>query len=310
MSGPDPVARRRVLAWLGATTALGLVGCSRGQDDGGRAGREDDSEPAPPDGTTDLGIAYGAGAHRRGRLLVPSAATADDRAPVLVLVPGGFWRSGADPTLLDAVAVDAVDRGWAAWRIDFRPSDVDGGGWPGTFVDVAAAIDHVATLAGDLPVDVERLVVIGHSSGAALALWAAGRIGLPADAPGADPAVRPRGAVGLSAVTNLAAASIDRLGDGAVDDLMGVPATIDPDQRYLLASPIQRLPLDVPTLLVHGAEDAIVPSTQSSTFVDRARDAGDGSRLVLTDAVDHFAALDPASEAWESAADWIADRLD
>lgn len=293
---------------MAASAALATVGCSGGDDGAGDPAAVDDA-PAPPAGASDEVIAYGSGRYRSGRLLVPARATADDPVPVVVLVPGGFWRSDADPTLVDDLAVDAVGRGWAVWRIEHRPSDA-GGGWPGTFVDAAAAVDHVATMADDHPIDPARLVTVGHSSGAVLALWAAARAGLPADAPGADPVVRPRGAVALSGVTNLAAASIERLGDGAVDELMGTPATNDPDQRYLLASPIQRLPLGVPTLLTHGADDAIVPATQSRAFVDRARDAGDESDLEVTETVDHFAALDPASRAWEGAVEWIEGRLD
>ncbi len=70
------------------------------------------------------------------------------------------------------------------WNIEYRRVG-DGGGWPATFEDVAAAIDHLATL--DAPVDLERVSILGHSAGGHLALWAAGRTRASRGAPGNQP---------------------------------------------------------------------------------------------------------------------------
>ncbi len=63
-------------------------------------------------------------------------------------------------------------RGWAVWNIEYRRIG-DGGGWPETFADVAAAIDHLDGLHPAL--DLDRVELLGHSAGGHLALWAAGR---------------------------------------------------------------------------------------------------------------------------------------
>jgi acetyl esterase/lipase len=226
---------------------------------------------------------------------------------VVVLVHGGFWRPQYDRTLMDPLAEAVVAHGWAAWNIDYRPAG-EGGGWPTTFTDVAAAIDHLPALVDEHPLDLDRVAVVGHSAGGTLALWSAARSGLPADAPGAAPVVVPAAVVSLAGVTNRAAGSLERLGGGAVNDLMGGSA-IRVGDRYGLASPIERLPLGVPTLLVHGQDDVIVPPVLSETFRDRAADAGDEVEARILPDVDHFDLIDPDTAAWDGVVDWLDGHL-
>lgn len=297
------LSRRAVLGLAVAGTAWVVAGC--GDDDG-----DADGVPGPPGPADDEEdgvevIAYGDEDDlQRGALSLPGGAGPH---PVVVLVHGGFWRPEYDRALMDPLAVSAVAEGWAAWNVDYRPSGEDGG-WPTTFTDVAAAVDHLAVLAEDHPLDLERVAVVGHSAGGTLALWSAARAGLPADAPGADPVVRPAAVLSQAGVTNLAAGSLEALGRGAVDDLMGGSATTV-GSRYGLASPIERLPLGVPTYLVHGRDDAIVPPVQAETYRDRATDAGDDVTARLLDGVDHFAVIDPDHEAWRGVVDWLGERL-
>lgn len=287
-----PLSRRAVLGLGLAGAVWAVAGCS--DDDG-----DDDEE----DGV-DV-IAYGDEDDlQRGALSLPEG---DGPHPVVVLVHGGFWRPQYDRSLMDPLAESVVGEGWAAWNVDYRPAG-EGGGWPTTFTDVAAAVDHLAVLAEDHPLDLDRVAVVGHSAGGTLALWTAARAGLPADAPGAAPVVDPAAVVAQAAVTNLAAASLEGLGSGAVDDLMGGSATTE-GSRYGLASPIERLPLGVPTYLVHGQADPIVPPVQSETYRDRAIDAGDEVTARLLTDVDHFAVIDPEHEAWEGVVAWLGERF-
>lgn len=293
------VSRRAVLALLGAGVAWVATGCSvGGRDDGDAA---DDGEPEE-DGTV---IAYGDEELQRGALTRPTGA---GPFPVVVLVHGGFWRAQYDRALMDDLAASVVAEGWAAWNVDYRPVG-EGGGWPATFTDVAAAVDHLAVLAEEHPLDLDRVAVVGHSAGGTLALWSAARAGLPADAPGAGPAVVPTAVVSQAGVVNLAAGSLEHLGAGAVDDLMGVSATGGTVDDYGVASPIERLPLGVPTLLVHGRADEIVPVTQSEAYAARAEDAGDDVTARLLDDVGHFEVIDPDHDAWAAVVDWLTDHL-
>jgi acetyl esterase/lipase len=215
--------------------------------------------------------------------------------PVAVVIHGGFWRARYDRTLMEALCVDLAGSGWAAWNLEYRRVG-GGGGWPATFDDVAAGIDHLAALA--VPLDLARVVAIGHSAGGHLALWAASR-----DRPG----VAVTGAVGQAAVSDLAAVARLGLSSGAVEELLGGSPEQVPD-RYAAASPAQRLPLGVPLLLVHGAQDDTVPVALSRDFQRAALAAGDTCDLVVCERDGHFEHIDPASAAWATVKRWLADR--
>ena len=124
-------------------------------------------------------IAYGDHPDQVGNLHLP-AGDRDGPWPAVVLIHGGFWRYGWDRTLMTPLARDLAARGIAAWNIEYRRVGQEGGGWPGTLEDVAAAADAVVGLEG---VDASRVATVGHSAGGHLALWLAARHRLPAGAP-------------------------------------------------------------------------------------------------------------------------------
>src|SRR5918998_2667000 len=147
------------------------------------------------------------------------------------------------------LARDLAGRGIAAWNVEYRRVGQDGGGWPGTFLDVAAAVDH---LTGVEQVDSTRTLACGHSAGGHLALWLAARSRLPAGTPGAEPRVRPRAVVAQAAVSALSGAATTENARAAAADLLGGTALDVPD-RYLAADPTRLLPLGTPQVLVHGS---------------------------------------------------------
>ncbi len=229
----------------------------------------------------------------------------DKPAPVAVVLHGGFWKHRYGRSLNEPLCRDLAARGWAAWNVEYRRvGGRAGGGWPGTFADVAAAVDELAVLAREVPLDLGRVVTIGHSAGGHLALWAAARPGLPDGSPGAGPAVTVTHAVAQAGVSDLVeAARLDR-GGGAVRRLLGGL----PEERreaYALGSPLARLPLGVPQLLVHGEEDDTVPAALSRRYAEAAAAAGDEVELVALPGVGHYEHLDPASEAWKIVTDWL-----
>jgi acetyl esterase/lipase len=235
---------------------------------------------------------YGADPSQVADLHTPAAG---DGWPVAVVIHGGFWRARYDRTLMEALCADLAGSGWAAWNLEYRRVG-GGGGWPATFDDVAAGIDHLAGLA--VPLDLARVVAVGHSAGGHLALWAASR-----DRPG----VAVTGAVGQAAVSDLAAVARLGLSSGAVEELLGGSPEQVPD-RYAAASPAQRLPLGVPLLLAHGARDDTVPVALSRDFQRAALAAGDTCDLVVGERDGHFEHIDPASAAWATVKRWLADR--
>lgn len=217
--------------------------------------------------------------------------------PVVVLIHGGFWRSQYTKMLMNKLARSVTDHGWAAWNIEYRRMGPlgGGGGWPETFVDVAAAIDHLAEIDA---VSTHRVVTCGHSAGGHLALWAAARPRLPAGAPGDGSRVRPTGAVSLAGVTDLREADTARLGADAVASLLGGHWE-GHAERYAQASPAELLPLGVPQVLVHGLDDTVVPPSMSENYQLRAAKLGDPVSYVPVEATAHRDLIDPASRAWE-----------
>jgi acetyl esterase/lipase len=210
---------------------------------------------------------------------------------------------------MHALAADLVRRGVAVWNVEYRRVGCPGGGWPGTFDDVAAGADLLGELAGRFGLDLGRVAVVGHSAGGHLALWLAARHRLAPGSPGAEPGLRPRLAVGLAAVADLVEAARRRLSDDAVVGLLGCRPEQRPDV-YGQASPAELLPTGVRQLLVHGTADTSVPVDLSRRYQAAAERAGDRCELVTLPGVDHFALIDPASDAWRSTAEVLSAELD
>lgn len=226
--------------------------------------------------------------------------------PCVALLHGGFWRSGWDRTLMTPLALELARRGLAVWNVEYRGTGSDGGGWPTTFLDVAAALDHLAEVEA---VDRARIATCGHSAGGHLALWSAGRAALPHGSALGAPRLRPLAAVSLGGVCDLEEGARDALGAGAVEALLGAGPDAEP-ARYATASPSRLLPLGASLLLVHGEADDVVPAEQSKAFAEAAREAGDPVELRVLPGVDHFDVIEPEHPAWRGAADWLVASLD
>ena len=280
------VSRRRALGVLGAVGAsvAGLGGLVRSL-----------TSPAPRPkvvaGTVRTREAYGELPRQVGEWWVPPGASGT--LPTVVLVHGGYWRSGYDLRLQDAVAAHLAGRGFLVWNVDYRPSSDP---WPATLSDVALAFDHTTGGRYADRVDRRRLAVVGHSAGGHLALWLASRSRIAAGGPGAEPRLpAPALVVAQAPVAALADGARLGLGGGAVQALLGGPPDAVPG-RYATADPSALLPTGVPSVLLHAADDDLVPISQSTGYVEAATAAGDDSRLVRVDG-GHFGHLDPASSA-------------
>jgi acetyl esterase/lipase len=238
---------------------------------------------------------YGSGPDRHGELLVPAGAPPAAGWPVVVTIHGGYWRQRYDASLMDPLAADLAGRSWAVWNLEYRR--VRGaGGWPRTFDDVEAGVAALGGLAA--PLDLERVVVVGHSAGGHLALVLLGR---------ASRAPAIAAVAALAPVADLRAAHAAGLSDHAVRELLGG----DPDDapaRWAAADPLTHVGHGVPVLLVHGTADEDVPLAQSEAYEAVARAAGDPVTFERG-AWDHMELIDPASSAWTSTRTWLARRV-
>lgn len=208
--------------------------------------------------------------------------SAIDRSCVIVLVHGGFWRWPVNRWVTSLLARDAARRGFTVFNVEYRRLGRfgGGGGWPETFDDVADAVTVVAERLDD-----SRIVLVGHSAGGHLALVTAARH-----------AARVVGVVAMSAPTNLRALSEN--GSEPVDALVADAPAAD---RWRLTSPIEMVPLGVPTLCVHGDADTTVRPDSSTDYVRAAVSADDEAELVLVPGETHRSALLPSSGIWRAA---------
>ncbi|CAN5770516.1 alpha/beta hydrolase [soil metagenome] len=253
------------------------------------------STTAPP---ADHRIAYGAHPLQFGELRLPAGS---GRVPVVVFIHGGCWRAQYDLAHVASASSALAADGYATWTIEYRRLGDVGGGWPGTFEDVALAVDHVRSLAAQFPrLDTTRVVLMGHSAGGQLAVWAASRTAADASGPlqQAGPPLAVAGVVSLAGITDLAQYGATSSGcNGAVTPLMGGDPSTVPD-RYRAVSPVERVPLRMPVRLVHGDADAIVPVAQSRDFDARNRAAGGASEVFVIAGAGHFDLVAPSAEAW------------
>ena len=240
--------------------------------------------PLPPPGER---IKYGDGTHQFGELRMPKG---NGPFPVFVVIHGGCWQNAFDYTYITRLAAWLTERGVATWTIEYRRLGDDGGGWPGTFLDVANAADKLRQIASKAPVDLERVYTTGHSAGGQLALWLASRAKLPA---GNELFVKDplpvRGVLGLAAITDLARYRIGppKSCHSSVEPLLGgTPEEVG--ERYAATSPIERLPLGVPQVFIQGEKDPIVAAASVRSYVAAAKESGDAPVLLPLNSLGHF----------------------
>ncbi len=276
-AGPAPSRRGLLAGALAAGTVL--TGCSA-----------DTEEPRASISRS----TYGSDASQYGELYLPHGVP---RATVVVL-HGGFWLAGFVAAAMRPMCRALRAEGFAVWNLEYRRV-YGGGGWPATFLDVAAGVDHVGTFDA---VDADDVRVVGHSAGGQLAVWAASR----RDAtPGGASAVTITRCVSLAGVLDLSTAAAQGLGSGNVDELMGGGPT-DVPERYREADPTLLVPAGCPVACVVARDDEIVPRAQSTAYVAAAQRVGATASLDEVPG-DHSTIIDPTSTSWTTVLRLLAD---
>jgi acetyl esterase/lipase len=217
------------------------------------------TDPPPP--PADVRLAYGREPLQFGDLRLPEV----EAPPLAVVIHGGYWKANYNLIHAGHMSRALTHQGIATWNVEYRSVGDPGGGWPGTGNDVARAVELVA----ELPVDQTRVVLVGHSAGGQLALWAAKRAQLPV--------------VALAPVSDVRESAARTGPDGA-------PAGFMAAEHLAEGSPLELLPLGVRQIVIHGTDDDGVPYAMSERYVEAA---GGEAELATLEGTGHFEPIDP-----------------
>ena len=301
------------LTTLTAVLLMLSSGCSRG------SASADTSNVAPPASDTtktvrlmtpeelaslptqppDQRIAYGTDSSQYGELRVP---TGPGPHPVVVLVHGGCFKAAyAQASYFGQVGDALKAKGIATWNIEYRRLGQPGSGWPGTYLDVAHGVDYLRSLASLHKLDLRRVVIVGHSAGGHLAMWAAARPRVPKGSPlyVANP-LSVRGVVDLAGPVDMTAHIRKYEGlcrDSVITTLLGgTPSTVA--ERYAQVSPMALLPLGVPQVIAIGTYEDFVPRELVDAYATAAAKAGDSVRTLFFPGAGHFEIASATQWTW------------
>jgi acetyl esterase/lipase len=242
--------------------------------------------------------------------------------PTVLMVHGGCWQTEiADRRIMNWIADDLRRRGIAVWNIDYRGVDKEGGGYPGTFSDAAAAADALREHAPRYNLDISPLVAVGHSAGGHLALWLAARRSKAAQAPG--PLI-PRGSplTGLNPLPIDTVVSLGGLpdlelaaqppgsgcGTEIIERLVGSP-TLSVRNVYADTSVPRLAPLGARQVLINGRQDRIIPTEYALDYERKMRAAGDDVKVRMIDRTGHVELIAPETQAWAAVVEEIERAL-
>ena len=260
------------------------------------------NRPQPkPDAT----ISYGADPLQHVDLWLPKKAGAH---PVVLMVHGGCWQTEiAKADIMNWIADDLRKRGIAVWNIDYRGIDRPGGGYPGTFLDVAHAADLLESDARKYHLRADKVVAVGHSAGGHLALWLAARDGLPKASPLAMPhPLKLTAIVSLGGLPDLEADTVppaNTCDNDPVPGLVGRPSASRPDV-YADTSPAALPDPAIAVTQVNGVLDRIAPPVVAANYARKRK-----THRVTIPEEGHVELITPGTKSWTETVRVIEEAL-
>jgi acetyl esterase/lipase len=236
--------------------------------------------PPPP---ADARLPYGTDPNQFAELRLPKIK---GPFPVAMNIHGGFWRAKYTLAHAGHLCAALTAKGIATYNIEYRRVGNPGGGWPGTFEDIRSAYRYLAQIAKHYDFDSTKILVMGHSAGAQLALCLA-----------AHEASLQR-VISLAGVVDLQQAWEQHLSDNAVVAFLGgKPSEVT--EHYREADPM-KLAINHATTqwLIHGAGDDTVPSFFSRQYTEQKKTRGEDVHYTEISTAGHFDLIDPRSKAW------------
>ncbi len=217
--------------------------------------------------------------------------------PVVLMIHGGCWQKAiADRTLMNYSAEALRAAGIAVWNIEYRGVDEEGGGYPGTFLDVGRAADALMARGSEFGLDTSKVVAFGHSAGGHLALWAAGRHRLSSSsALYTEYPARLYGVVNSGGLADLEASEQLTLKSCLAD----IRDRLEGPNGFAETSPAYLLPIGTVQVSINGVRDRIAPPILGEQWTLKADLSGDEAHFVEVPG-GHVELVSPDTEAFET----------
>ncbi len=209
-------------------------------------------------------VKYGNDKRNTMNILVPKGST--DKTPFLLFMHGGAWISG-DKNDVAIVQLALGQAGIASASINYRYAS-DTVHYAGLMSDVNTAVNYIADHGKDWGVNTEKMAIGGISAGAHMALL----YGYHYDSGNhISSIISMAGPTDLTNVDFLNGATLLKLIDGA-NKLVGAKYEFGKPvpSQFKDASPIQYIK-NIPTLIIHGTGDMVVPYAQAELLSDRLK---------------------------------------
>ena len=243
-------------------------------------------------------IAYGAAPSQYAQLFRPAGT---GPFPVVVLVHGGCWTVAfGGIKQMRNVAGALVAQGIAVWNVEYRRVDEPGGGYPGTYEDMHAALDSLQQHAPQYQLDTTRILAMGHSAGGQLVQWIAGREKLPKTSPlYRDKFLPIKNIVSLGGLADLRHEKdlIKTSCERDIAQLAGQPSATRPD-IYSDTNAADLIPNGSRTVLATGELDTISPPRVAHDYAAKAVKAGDHAEVLILPGASHYDEIAATSNAW------------
>lgn len=201
---------------------------------------------------------------------------------LVVLLHGGLWRHEWTADITESLAIDLWRRGIGTFNVEYRRIGL-GGGFPESFADVATALRQIADLTG---FSADQVILLGHSAGATMALWAQ----------------HPGLTIALAPFCDLVGARAEGVAGDTFSRLLTEP--LPNPSEY---SPAHRLPRAGRAVLVASPFDRLVPIDPIRAYAEASARQQSAVELLESDG-GHFDMLEPSSTSWGLVIDVLGAR--
>lgn len=255
------------------------------------------------DKSQDIPLQYGTDKQQNLNLYLPS--TIDTKTPVLILLHGGAWMMGGNEYTVKH-AKDLRDKGLIVANVDYRyvsnkihAADL--------LHDIDLAINYISTISKNYGYANDGYHIIGVSAGAHLALLY-----------GYTTVKNIKSITALCAPSRLDSEEMLQLiqKNGLLLNIellanAKYPGQGKPDKAFTAISPYSQIE-NIPTLLIHGTNDPLVPYQQSVDLLGLLQQKKVDSKLITMQGKGHDVGMNqPDSEktVLDAIEDWIRNHL-